>query len=146
MDVRVAATCLPAALQLHPVLAERQDQRRDWRVQLGRETNRVELQAGERMVRLRLQDLVEVVDDLHRARVEGGRAGRPGQGHDLGPFPAGAESGAVGGDAAADDDYPDQCESGGTMRRVSATSRLRRWTRSAGVSNLMSGCRYLTNL
>ena len=86
----------------------------------------------------RAQDRVEVIDDLHRPRVQRGRAGSAGDDCDLSAITSCGERRAVTGNAAADDQDSGHLE---TMRLVSATSCLSWRTRSSGVANLISGWR-----
>ncbi len=66
MDVGVTAARTPAALHLQAVFFECEQQRLDGSVELQAEAHRVEPEPGERVVRLRLENGLEVVDDLHR--------------------------------------------------------------------------------
>ena len=138
MDVGVRASLAPSPLDLQPVFLEREQQRRHRGVQLGAQSQRIHAEPAERVMRLVLEHGFEVVHDLHRARVQGGGARGPGYHGDVCAFTPSSEGGAVSGDAAADDHDRGHAW---TIRRVSATSRLSCTTSSAGLSNLMSGCR-----
>ena len=76
MDVGVTTMRPPSAFDLQPVLLQGEQERRDRCVQLGSEPDGVELEAADGMMGLSPQQRVEVVDDLHRARVQRCCAGR----------------------------------------------------------------------
>ena len=138
MDVGVKATVLPTALELEAALLEREVDRLDRGVQLRGDANGVEAEPGERVMRLRPQYRIEVVDDFHAARVE--RRGARGARHHrhVSTCTPCCQRCAVARKAPADDD--DACQSL-TIRRVSATSRCNCSTSSSVLANLMSACR-----
>src|SRR3989442_6028958 len=94
------------------------------------------------MMWLRLQDELEVVDHLHRPRIQGAGPRCACDHGYVSAFAARAQRGAVAGDATSNHHDPAQ---GLTIRLVSATSRFSCWTRSSTVGNAMSGWRYRTN-
>src|SRR5260370_41752588 len=97
------------------------------------------------MVRLGLEDGLQVVHDLHRSRVKSGGARRSGDDRHLRAFAPCAQCGAVPGDAAADDDDATHYRiTPSTMPLVSATSRVNCCTTSSTVRNAMSACRERT--
>ena len=124
-------------MKFETFLAQRQLKGGNRGVQLSRETDRIEAESRERVMR-RPEDRFDVIDDLHGPRIQRRRARSFRHNGHIGAVATGGERGAVAGNAAADDQDFRQRE---TMRRVSATSCLSWRTRSLGVGNLMSGCR-----
>ena len=120
VDVGVQAAVPPSSAELQALLAQGELQRRDRVVELGGQPHPVHPEAGQGVM-VRLQDRLEVIDDLHPSRIQRGRTGRPRDDGHVGAVAPCGERGAVTRDPATDDENFGQCR---TMRRVSATSRF----------------------
>src|SRR5258708_24683990 len=74
VDVGVQTTGSPRALELQAVLLECELESMDCGVELARQSNRIETESSDGMMRLVGKDGVQVVDHLHPAGVERGCA------------------------------------------------------------------------